>query len=147
MLLAFTTGGCLCIPSDQERMSDIAGSIRRLNANFAYLIPSVAQLLDDETLRSFKLLALGGEAATPDQVLRIRRLTSAVGAYGPAENVLPLFTLMIVANALQMFRYVYENLYLYHGNECQKHWTRNRVEHVDRRLQQLRSTRSYRRCG
>ena len=85
-LYSLAVGGSVCIPSDNDRMSDIAGSIYRLKPNLAILTPTVAQLLDDDTLQSFRKLILGGEPATNEQMLRISRQTEVINAYGPSET-------------------------------------------------------------
>ncbi|EFQ89363.1 hypothetical protein PTT_14403 [Pyrenophora teres f. teres 0-1] len=39
-------GGCICVPSDRDRRSDLAKAINAMGANWALLTPSVAQLLN-----------------------------------------------------------------------------------------------------
>ncbi|KAF2149250.1 acetyl-CoA synthetase-like protein, partial [Myriangium duriaei CBS 260.36] len=60
----FTTllcGGTVCIPSDSERLDDLAGAMERMRVNMAYLTPSVASMLKPEDVPSLKTLILGGE--------------------------------------------------------------------------------------
>ena len=38
-------GGCICIPSEGDRLNHISGAIRRMQVNFANLTPSVAYFL------------------------------------------------------------------------------------------------------
>ncbi|KAF1937770.1 acetyl-CoA synthetase-like protein, partial [Clathrospora elynae] len=63
----FTTllfGGCVCIPSESHRRDNLAQAINSMNADWALLTPSVAQLLDPKILPSLKTLVLGGEQVT-----------------------------------------------------------------------------------
>ncbi|KAK3323087.1 hypothetical protein B0H66DRAFT_602500 [Apodospora peruviana] len=39
-------GGCVCIPSEEERINDVTGAIERMGCNYAYLTPTVAGMLD-----------------------------------------------------------------------------------------------------
>ncbi|KAK4610422.1 Nonribosomal peptide synthetase dtxS1 [Fulvia fulva] len=78
-------GGCLCVPSEDERRSDLSGSVVRLKATFANLTPKVAELLDEESLRQLDLLELSGESANAAAAHRMRQCTKVRFAYGPAE--------------------------------------------------------------
>ena len=47
----FTTlmsGGCVCIPSEAERLNNLAESIRDLGCNWIHLTPSIARILDPD---------------------------------------------------------------------------------------------------
>jgi len=60
----FTTllfGGCICIPSEDERRNSLVSAINTLGVNWASLTPSVARLLDPASVSSLKILKLGGE--------------------------------------------------------------------------------------
>ncbi|KAF2802919.1 nonribosomal peptide synthase-like protein [Mytilinidion resinicola] len=84
----FTTiqrGGCVCIPSEEQRMNDLPGAIRELNANFMDLTPTVASLLEPAEVPSIKGLALGGEALTKSVVDRWVPFVHVHGQYGPSE--------------------------------------------------------------
>jgi non-ribosomal peptide synthetase component F len=45
-LTTLTNGGCICIPSEEQRVGDVAGAIKSLGATWAFLTPSVANLID-----------------------------------------------------------------------------------------------------
>lgn len=85
MLLTLAKGGCLCIPSDDDRMNDINGAMRRMKVNYAGLTPSVARILDPDIISSLDSLGLGGEAVTARDVTRWGRHTRIVIGYGPSE--------------------------------------------------------------
>lgn len=63
-------GGCVCVPSEEDRLGDLPGAIRRLDANFMDLTPTVAALLRPEQVPSIRGMAVGGEALT-QEVLNI----------------------------------------------------------------------------
>jgi non-ribosomal peptide synthase protein (TIGR01720 family) len=61
---ALTVGGTICVPTEDERMNDPAGAIRRLGATWACLTPSVLGTMKPERASSLKSLLPGGEALT-----------------------------------------------------------------------------------
>ncbi|VUC29699.1 unnamed protein product [Clonostachys rosea] len=62
LLLTLYSGGCICIPSEDERRNEVTQSIQRFNANFAFFTPSVARILDPAALPTLDTLVVGGEA-------------------------------------------------------------------------------------
>ncbi|KXT08404.1 hypothetical protein AC579_5999 [Pseudocercospora musae] len=86
MLLTLGNGGTLCIPSDEERLNDINGAIRRYKINYAGLTPSVGRILDEDVIRNMDALGLGGEAVSARDCNEIwGKLTRIVIGYGPCE--------------------------------------------------------------
>ncbi|RSL49592.1 hypothetical protein CEP54_012351 [Fusarium duplospermum] len=82
----FSAGGCLCVPSDEDRKSRLVESLRELKATFALIPPSASQLVSPEQVPDLKTLMVGGEAST---VKDLERWSSAdlmlINAYGPCE--------------------------------------------------------------
>lgn len=85
MLCTLANGGCLCIPSEAERVNDLSGAIRRMRVNMAHMTPSVARVLDSDILPSLEVLGLGGEAISNGDAARWSQKTKVVNAYGPSE--------------------------------------------------------------
>lgn len=84
----FTTlllGGCVCIPSDHDRLNDLVGCINRLGVNWADLTPAVVNLFAPTDVPSLKTLAVGGEAYTPQLQSRWAESVALYNVYGPAE--------------------------------------------------------------
>ena len=84
----FTTlafGGCICIPSESERMNDLAGAMTRMKVNQAALTPTVAQFLRPEAVPDLEVLKIGGEAMTPQFVQLWADKVRLMNSYGPAE--------------------------------------------------------------
>ncbi|KAJ6437120.1 C6 transcription factor [Purpureocillium lavendulum] len=84
-LNALYSGGCICIPSDEECLNDMSGSIRRFEANYLELTPSVARLIDPATVPSLGTVVFGGEAVCIDDVTRWPPTVKVRNAYGPCE--------------------------------------------------------------
>ncbi|KAG5927848.1 NRPS protein [Claviceps africana] len=85
MLSTLLRGGCLCIPSDEDRMNDISGAMRRLGVNMANMTPSVARILDPDIIPSLYSLGIGGEACSAGDIATWGQQTRVVVGYGPAE--------------------------------------------------------------
>jgi amino acid adenylation domain-containing protein/non-ribosomal peptide synthase protein (TIGR01720 family) len=81
-------GGCVCVPSDAGRLEDLAGAINSLAADWAFLTPTVADLLDPLHVPGLKTLVLGGEAPTADNIRRWHDKVFLVNGYGPAETTI-----------------------------------------------------------
>lgn len=80
-----TRGGCVCVPSDHERLNDLAGAINRYGVTLADITPTVACLLQPTEVPTLKTLALGGEAVTTTCVDLWRDFVSLQCCYGPSE--------------------------------------------------------------
>lgn len=78
-------GGCICIPSEEERVDDLAGAILRMNVNTACLIPSVTRMLRPEDVPSLENLTVGGEALLQDCLEKWAGKVSFTQVYGPSE--------------------------------------------------------------
>ena len=78
-------GGCICMPSEYDRLNDLAGSVRNLKANQVCLTTTVASQLRPEEVRSLKVLALCGEAVTQAVVTLWVNELHLINMYGPAE--------------------------------------------------------------
>ncbi|KAE8155442.1 hypothetical protein BDV40DRAFT_307011 [Aspergillus tamarii] len=88
----FTTlaaGGCICVPSEFERVNQLAESIQKYAINWSFMTPSVAQTLTPEDVPSLKTLVLGGEAVTMEHLEAWTTPSgpspSLINGYGPAE--------------------------------------------------------------
>jgi amino acid adenylation domain-containing protein len=78
-------GGCICIPSEHDRMNDLAGAIQSMNVNHASLTTAVASHLYPQDLESLRVLVVAGEAMTREVVDRWAEHVSLINMYGPAE--------------------------------------------------------------
>jgi amino acid adenylation domain-containing protein len=86
VLSTLMAGGCICIPSEQDRSSRIAQVLSDMKVNWMFLTPSVARTMftprDVPTLRT---LVLGGEAMREEDIITWSRTEQLMNAYGPAE--------------------------------------------------------------
>ncbi|KAI9930841.1 Non-ribosomal peptide synthetase [Aspergillus wentii] len=82
---ALMVGGCLCIPSDEERKGDLAGALRKYQVNYAVLTPSVAWFRASELPASLRTIHFGGEPLKAALVKELSTRSTVINAYGPAE--------------------------------------------------------------
>ncbi|KAE8417931.1 hypothetical protein BDV36DRAFT_309038 [Aspergillus pseudocaelatus] len=78
-------GGCVCIPSESQRVNSLKQAIRSLMVNWMELTPSVARLYQPEDVPTVKTLVMGGEPMLPTDISRWEGKLRFVCAYGPAE--------------------------------------------------------------
>ncbi|KAF5578120.1 non-ribosomal peptide synthetase [Fusarium pseudoanthophilum] len=80
-----TCGACVCVPSEEMRMSDLAGSMNTLGVTWAFLTPSLANLQDPSKFTTLKTLVCGGETLTPETISLWGDKVELMNGYGPAE--------------------------------------------------------------
>ncbi|KAF4975480.1 hypothetical protein FZEAL_7743 [Fusarium zealandicum] len=85
ILCTLLQGGCLCIPTDMDRVNDLSGAIRRLKVNMVNITPSVARILDPDIIPSLNSLGIGGESCSAGDISIWGQHTRIVVGYGPAE--------------------------------------------------------------
>ncbi|KAL8998121.1 MAG: hypothetical protein Q9169_002742 [Polycauliona sp. 2 TL-2023] len=82
-------GGCICLPSEQDRTGNLEGFMLHKQISFADLTPTVANLLKPHQLPTLKVLAIGGEMATRSVIDKWTGSQSPlehfVNSYGPTE--------------------------------------------------------------
>jgi amino acid adenylation domain-containing protein/non-ribosomal peptide synthase protein (TIGR01720 family) len=84
----FTTlirGGCVCVPSEDDRLNNLPSAINQLQANHACLTPTVASLLTPAEVPTMKTLTLAGEAITQTAADIWSSAVDLNNCYGPAE--------------------------------------------------------------
>ncbi|KAF2842939.1 nonribosomal peptide synthase [Patellaria atrata CBS 101060] len=85
ILSTLIVGGCVCVPSEEERMNDIPGAMVKRNVNWTLLTPSVANTLKPESVPTLKVLVTGGEAMSSSHISKWKNHCSIINAYGPSE--------------------------------------------------------------
>jgi amino acid adenylation domain-containing protein len=85
ILATLIHGGCVCIPSEHERMNNLAGAIATMDINHVSLTSTVARQLEPQNVPSLKTLILAGEAMTRKLVEDWADKVTLINMYGPAE--------------------------------------------------------------
>ncbi|KHO00453.1 Amino acid adenylation [Metarhizium album ARSEF 1941] len=85
-------GGCVCIPSEQDRIGNLQETFVKMKINFVDLTPTVANLLDPAALPALTGLTLAGEMASRALIdkwtCREPPLEVFVNSYGPTETAI-----------------------------------------------------------
>ncbi|KAH8893464.1 non-ribosomal peptide synthetase [Thozetella sp. PMI_491] len=79
-------GGCVVVPSEEERMNNITDVIREKHANWSFFTPSLIRLLDPAEVPGLHTLVLGGEAVAQDNIDQWAPGRNLINGYGPTEN-------------------------------------------------------------
>lgn len=75
------SGGCVCIPSEEERMNDLGGTLTSMRVNAADLTPTVTRFLEPSGT-PLKSLTIGGEKVPLDVVQSWKHHVELVESYG-----------------------------------------------------------------
>jgi amino acid adenylation domain-containing protein/non-ribosomal peptide synthase protein (TIGR01720 family) len=87
IIIPLTCGATICMPSEQQRTTDVAAAITSLKADWAFLTPSVACLIDGpHAVPTLKTLVAGGEAMTPEVINKFASGLELCNGYGPTEG-------------------------------------------------------------
>ena len=86
ILTTLTQGGCICVPSETQRLSSTAAAMTEFRVNWAFFTPSMAATLDPKALPYLKTLVLGGEAVTNKNIKDWAGSVSLHNGYGPTET-------------------------------------------------------------
>ncbi|KAB5554579.1 hypothetical protein GE09DRAFT_1203703 [Coniochaeta sp. 2T2.1] len=86
-LSTLCAGGCLCIPSESDRINHLADTVRDSNANWLCLTPSVAETIKDpHQVPAITTLVLTGEKLPHRTAFKwVERVSNVYNWYGPAE--------------------------------------------------------------
>ncbi|KAL8782677.1 MAG: hypothetical protein Q9213_005185 [Squamulea squamosa] len=79
-------GGCVCVPTEQAKMNNVALEIERMKVNWAFFTPTVIRLIEPSEVPSLKTLVLGGEAVKQDNIQAWEGRVNLLNGYGPTET-------------------------------------------------------------
>ncbi|KAF5857103.1 hypothetical protein ETB97_006247 [Aspergillus alliaceus] len=85
ILSTLIAGGCVCIPSEEQRLQSLPAAIRELQVNWMELTPTVARMLHPDELPLVQTVVLGGEPMQPSDMATWCHGKQLMNAYGPTE--------------------------------------------------------------
>ncbi|KAF9892549.1 hypothetical protein FE257_001658 [Aspergillus nanangensis] len=121
VLATLMHGGCICIPSEDERINDVAGAIQRMNVSWAFLTPSMASIIEPSNVPSLKVLVCGGEKLSREVMTKWAHRVQLVNGYGPTETTIFAVLNDVSANL--------ESETIGHGLPCTLTWVVNPENH------------------
>ncbi|KAJ5894899.1 hypothetical protein N7495_006590 [Penicillium taxi] len=80
-----TQGGCVCIPSKEDRLGRIAGAMRDLKTNWACFTPSFLRSIKPDDIPQLQTLVLAGEPIQQDNLDTWRSKVNMLNMYGASE--------------------------------------------------------------
>lgn len=84
-LSTLMAGGCVCIPPEESRLTDLAGVISSMKVTSMFMTPTLAHILKPSQVPTLKVLVIGGESAVQDVIDLWADHVTLVNTYGPAE--------------------------------------------------------------
>ncbi|KAJ5999451.1 nonribosomal peptide synthetase [Penicillium sp. IBT 35674x] len=84
-LTILTAGGCLCIPSEADRLNRLVQVVLEMRVNSMFLTPSVARTIVPSDVPDVKTLGFVGEAMNQKDVELWSPFVRLTNWYGPAE--------------------------------------------------------------
>ncbi|KAG6242263.1 D-lysergyl-peptide-synthetase subunit 1, partial [Claviceps purpurea] len=85
VLVTLRMGGCVCVPSEEERTGNLAKASERMKVNWALWTPTVARLFKPEEFPHLETLVFAGEALSAADLETWCDRVRLVQGYGPAE--------------------------------------------------------------
>ncbi|KMU90282.1 HC-toxin synthetase [Coccidioides immitis H538.4] len=88
ILTTLAHGGCICVPSEDERLSNLSHCINQMQVNLALFTPTVARLIRPQDVPCLKTLILCGEQMSRQDVATWADFVDLYNGYGPAETTI-----------------------------------------------------------
>ncbi|KAI7761673.1 hypothetical protein LZL87_014180 [Fusarium oxysporum] len=86
ILTTLIHGGCVCIPSEQQRMDDVTGFVNSAGVNWALFTPSFMGAIQPESLPTLRVLVSGGEAIPTEVRDTWASRVRLIFVYGQSES-------------------------------------------------------------
>ena len=86
MLATLLAGGCVCMPSEKDRVNNLNGSIVSLAVNHCALTPTVTRLIDSTLISKLNPLVVGGEPTTRNEMTTWSSYCRLIHEYGSSET-------------------------------------------------------------
>ncbi|KKK17327.1 hypothetical protein AOCH_002450 [Aspergillus ochraceoroseus] len=84
-LVTLTAGGCICVPSEEERKAELAQVVAKYGINWADFTPSLLRQLSPDQMPSLRVIVLGGEPMSQAEIEIWSPHVRLLNIYGPAE--------------------------------------------------------------
>jgi amino acid adenylation domain-containing protein/non-ribosomal peptide synthase protein (TIGR01720 family) len=79
-------GGCVCIPSEEDRLNDVAGAMSAMRIEWTFCTPSVASIIEPSSVPTLKTLVCGGEMISAEVINKWTPYVEVINGYGPTET-------------------------------------------------------------
>ncbi|KAJ5930334.1 hypothetical protein N7466_005827 [Penicillium verhagenii] len=86
IFVALISGACCCIPSEEDRMSNLGQTMNVLGVNHVDITPTVANLLMPEEVPDLRSMVVGGEPVTTETARRWGDSVTLINMYSQSET-------------------------------------------------------------
>lgn len=86
IFITLLRGGCICMPTEYNRLNNLSKAAGDMRVDVAFLTPTVARLMRPQECPSLKILCVGGEPLTRDVVNIWASSVTLINSYGPTET-------------------------------------------------------------
>ncbi|KAG9764881.1 nonribosomal peptide synthase 11, partial [Aureobasidium melanogenum] len=86
IITTLLTGGCICVPNEEDRLNRLAHAMEELDVNYAHLTPSTIKFLNPSDVPSLRTLCLGGERISSNNITAWSSAVDLLLTYGPSEG-------------------------------------------------------------
>ncbi len=95
ILTTLIHGGCLCVPTEQDRLNNLAGAIARLRPTWAFMTPTTAQTIRPQDCPSLRTVCIGGEPMTQTVKDTWGPHVQLFNGFGPSETTVACVTMNV----------------------------------------------------
>jgi len=88
ILTTLCLGGCVCVPSDEDKLTNFVNYVNSMNVSWAFLTPTFARLINPRDIPTLKTLVLGGEPIGQDNIDKWSPSLVLVNGFGPSETTI-----------------------------------------------------------
>lgn len=88
MMGPLSVGGCVCIPSEEQRMNDLPDAVVMLKANTAVFTPTLLRSLQVDDFSRLEKVVLAGEAVSSELIERWAGNVKLFSVWAPAETTI-----------------------------------------------------------
>ncbi|KAM5469141.1 NRPS cluster protein [Microsporum audouinii] len=88
ILTVLSYGGCVCVPSEDERLSNLPSCMIQMQVNLALFTPTVARLIKPQDVPSLKTMIMCGEPMSRQDLELWAGSVDLYNGYGPAETTI-----------------------------------------------------------
>ncbi|KAF7181266.1 hypothetical protein CNMCM7691_000484 [Aspergillus felis] len=78
-------GGCICVPSEEQRMNSLVETMNQMEVTLAFFTPRMLDMLPLTRVQTLRTIITGGEQPDPGIVHSLNDSFRVIVAYGPCE--------------------------------------------------------------
>ena len=85
IMFTLILGGCVCLPSDTQRLNNLTQTMNDLKVTHAFFTPSLLDVIQLRDVQSLRTIITGGEKPSASTVRALQSRFRVIPIYGPCE--------------------------------------------------------------